>query len=66
MNRALAARFMKIVEEVLHEPASNSIFRNNLNPLRMGLMLYKLVTEVKEEHAYSENSTKLMQESIVD
>ena len=53
MNRHSAANFMKIIEEVLKEPANNSIFRNNLNPLRMGLMLYKLVKEVSEEHSYS-------------
>ena len=46
MNRKTAARFMKIIEVVLNEPASNSVFRNNMNFLRVGLMLYRVITEV--------------------
>jgi hypothetical protein len=46
MNRKTAARFMKIIEVVLTEPASNSVFRNNINPLRTSLMLYRVLDEV--------------------
>jgi len=46
MTRLIAAKFMKIIEGVLNEPASNSIFKNNLNPLRVGLMLYRTLVEV--------------------
>jgi len=46
MNRKIAARFMKIIEVVLTEPASNSVFRNNINPLRTSLMLYRVLDEV--------------------
>ena len=66
MNRKTAARFMKIIEVVLNEPASNSIFRNNINFLRVGLMLYRVLTEVQEEYAYSENSTQLMKDTIAE
>jgi hypothetical protein len=37
---------MKTIEGVLNEPASNSIFKNNLNPMRVGLMLYRVLEEV--------------------
>lgn len=57
---------MKTIEGVLNEPASNSIFKNNLNPMRVGLMLYRVLEEVQKEYAYSDHSTNLMQESIVE
>jgi len=47
MTKTTAAKFMKTVEGVLNEPASNSIFKNNLNPMRVGLMLYRVLDEVQ-------------------
>ena len=47
MNKTLASRFMKIVEQVLNKPAHESIFKNNINPLRVGLMLYRVIDEVQ-------------------
>jgi hypothetical protein len=47
MNKNLAISFMKIIEIVLSHPANNSIFRNNINPLRVGLMLYRVIEEVQ-------------------
>ena len=47
MTKQTAARFMKTIEGVLNEPASNSIFKNNLNPMRVGLMLYRVLEEVQ-------------------
>jgi hypothetical protein len=46
MNKVIAAQFMKTIERVLNEPASNSIFKMNINPLRMGLILYRVLFEV--------------------
>ena len=43
MNRRLAFKLMKILLTVLEEPATNSVLRNNINPLRVGLMLYRLI-----------------------
>lgn len=56
---------MKIIERILNEPASNSIFKKNINPMRVGLLLYRVLEEVQEEYAYSKKSTEIMQESIV-
>ena len=53
MNRKVASQFMKIMEEVLGEPASNSLFKNNINPMRVGLMLIRAVTEVQETFGFS-------------
>ena len=46
MNKNTAGRFMKIIEGVLQLPANNSIFKNNINPMRVGLMLYMVLDEV--------------------
>ena len=51
---------MKTIEGVISEPSSNSIFKNNINPLRVGLMLYRVLDEVQKEYAYSEHSTIIM------
>jgi len=64
MNRILAGRFMKIIEIVLDEPAANSIFKNNINPLRVGLLLYHLLHLIQVKFSYSEHSSKLMKEKI--
>ncbi len=64
MNKNLATTFMKIIETVLNESANNSIFRNNINPLRVGLMLYRVIDEVESNYHFSENSTQIMKEQI--
>lgn len=65
MNKTLASQFMKTIERVLNEPANNSIFKMNVNPLRMGLILYRVLEEVQTMYAYSDHSTTIMQQSIV-
>ena len=55
---------MKIFEEVLSEPAENSIFRQNINPLRVGLTLYKLIDDIKVEFAYSQYTSQFMKNKI--
>ena len=66
MNKKIAAQFMKTIERVLNEPASNSIFKMNINPLRMGLILYRVLFEVQEMYAYSEHSTAIMMDTITE
>ena len=46
MNKNLATRFMKIIEVILKEPADKSIFSNNINPIRVGLILFRVIDEV--------------------
>ena len=64
MNRKVGSQFMKIMEEVLGEPASNSFFRNNVNPMRVGLMLIRAVTEVQETFGFSQNTTDIILEDL--
>ena len=55
---------MKIMEEVLAEPANNSVFKNNVNPMRVGLMLIRAVTEVHETFGMSQNTTDIILEDL--
>ena len=64
MNKSIAAKFMKVIESVLQEPAANSFLKNNTNPLRCGLMLHRVLVEISEEHGYSEHSTNIMKHTL--
>ena len=55
---------MKTIERVLENEASKSIFKWNVNPLRVGLELYKVLDKVQEDHGYSEHLTNTMKENI--
>ena len=44
---------MKVIEEMLNEPAQNSAFVKNLNPIRVGLNLYRVVDSVADSFNYS-------------
>ena len=57
---------MKIFEEVLSEPAENSIFRQNINPLRVGLTLYKLIDDIQITFNYSKYTSEFMKNKIED
>ena len=54
MTNAQAESFMKIIEHSLEETSENSVFRNNLNPLRLGVQLYKIVEDVQKKSGFSE------------
>ena len=46
MTSSEANDFIKLFEEILDKPAEKSIFRLNLNSLRVGLMLYKTFDDI--------------------
>ena len=46
MNKSSSVRFMKTIEGILNNSAYNSIFKSNINPLRVGLLLYRVLDEV--------------------
>ena len=57
-------KFHKIIENVMENSPKNSIFRNNINPLRVGLVLYRLISVLQEEFGYSKYSSDQLQETI--
>ena len=44
---------MKIMDETLSLPADYNIFKYNINPLRMGLLLYKIINDISLSFNYS-------------
>ena len=64
MNRDIAIKLMKLLEIVIKEPASNSVLKHNINPFRVGLMLYRTIDLIQDRFQYSEHSSKLMKENI--
>jgi len=66
MKKHQAEKQMKVFEEVLSEPAENSIFRQNINPLRVGLTLYKLIDDIQKEFGYSQYTSQFMKNKIED
>jgi len=66
MKKQQAEKIMKIFEETLSEPAENSLFRQNINPLRVGLTLYKLIDDIQKEFNYSPYTSQFMKNQIED
>jgi len=54
------------MEVMITEPAANHILKKNLNPLRCGLILYRVLDEVQKEYAYSPHSTEILKETLAD
>jgi hypothetical protein len=49
MNKEMANQFMKVIEQILQFDSSNSIFTKNINPLRVSLMLYRVIDTISGE-----------------
>ena len=64
MNKLLAIKFIKIVDKVIQNPANNSYLRSNINPLRTGLILYRVLDTVEKEFNISENTTRIIKDTI--
>ena len=45
---------MKKLQTILDSPVDDNIFKNNVNPLRVGLSLFKTIEDVKLTFGYSE------------
>jgi hypothetical protein len=46
MSRKQAFAILKVLEGVIDESYENSVFYRNNNPIRVGLMLYKLLDDL--------------------
>ena len=55
---------MKIIEGVVGEQAHNSVLKMNINPLRTGLMLYRVIDEVYHAFQYSAGTTQIMKDQL--
>lgn len=57
MKKEDAFRLMRIFIELVEEPSQNSILSNNVNPLRVGLMVIRLIYELTDAFQYSMHTT---------
>ena len=57
---------MEIFDIVLKKPANESIYKQNINPLRVGLTMYKLIDDIQHEFNYSSFSSATMKSIITD
>ena len=64
MKKYQAENLMEILDIVLKKPANDSIFKQNINPLRVGLNLYKLIDDIQYEFNYSSFSSATMKHMI--
>ena len=46
MKKYQAEEFMEIFDVVLKKPANECIFKQNINPLRVGLTMFKLIDDI--------------------
>ena len=53
MQKKQADQFMKKIYIVLDSPVDDNIFKNNVNPLRVGLSLFKTIEDIKIHFGYS-------------
>ena len=51
---------MRILIEVIDKPAEESVLRNNVNPIRVGLLLVRLIETVTEQFQYSKHTTSVI------
>ena len=49
---------------MLNNDAAESIFKSNVNPLRLGLMLIKTVDDINVHYGYSKSTVEKMKEQI--
>jgi hypothetical protein len=66
MTKYQAESLMEMFDQVLRKPANDSIFKQNINPLRVGLTLYKLIDDVQIEFNYSSFCSLAMKELITE
>ena len=52
------------MEDTLGMPADFSIFKYNINPLRLGLLLYKTIDDIQKTFNYSKYVTKQLLSKI--
>ena len=66
MTKSSAESFITVIEEVLKNSPSESIFVCNVNPLRTGLSLYRMIRDLMTEHNFSETHVESILDNLQD
>ena len=64
MSRKQAFTILKVLESVIDETYENSVFYRNNNPIRVGLMLYKLLDDLHKKLDTSDGVTNSLKSLI--
>jgi len=64
MTKSYAEKFITIIEQVLRSCPSESIFVCNVNPLRTGLSLYRMLQDLLADHNFSETHVECILETL--
>jgi hypothetical protein len=57
---------MKTMEVIVSEPANKHFLKKNVNPMRVGLILYRVLDEVQRTYGYSPHSTSILKDNLAD
>jgi hypothetical protein len=66
MTRKQALQILRILENIIEETYENSVFYRNINPIRVGLMLYKLLDDLHVTMETSDGVTNHLKSLIKD
>ena len=64
MSKKQAFTLLKVLEGVIDESYENSVFYRNNNPIRVGLMVYKLLDDLHEKLDTSDGVTNSMKNLV--
>lgn len=64
MSNMQTVNFMKTIETMLEDPPEESLMRVNLNPLRVCMIMYKVIDDIQHQVQYSSYATKVIKEKI--
>ena len=46
VDKKQCEKLLNIIMDVLDESADNCVYKNNINPLKIGLMIYKMIDDI--------------------
>lgn len=64
MKQREAEDFIKTFEKVIHDTAEESFFRYNANPIRCGLVLYKMIDDLENQFELKSYTSDKMKQKL--
>ena len=57
---------MLAFDDILENPPDNSIFKMNINPIRVGFQLFKTIDDIQRTHANSVYFTNKLKQKLIE